>query len=84
MADCLALMTRERTTKVSSSAETAAHETAAESEGTHIILMQDLKYFVDIVQRVHSGGTSFFGLRKRKYSRNQLTRSRFTGQSKVI
>lgn len=41
--------------------------------GTHIILMQDLKYFVDVVEGVHSGGASLFGLRKRKCSSNQLT-----------
>lgn len=41
--------------------------------------MQDLKYFVDVVEGVHSGGTSLFGLRKRKYSRDHLiTRSPFT------
>lgn len=46
--------------------------------------MQDLKYFVDVVKRVHSGETSLFGLRKRKYSRNQLTTtSLFTSQSEV-
>lgn len=28
--------------------------------------MQDLKYFVDIVESVHSGGSSLFGLRNRK------------------
>ena len=36
--------------------------------GTHVVLMQDLKYFVDIVERVHSGGASLFGLGKRIFS----------------
>lgn len=40
--------------------------------GTHVILMQDLQDFIDVVQGVNSGGTSLFGLRKRKCSRDQL------------
>lgn len=40
---------------------------------THIVLLQDLKYFVDVVERVHPGCSSLFGLRKGKYNRYQLT-----------
>lgn len=30
---------------------------------THVVLMKDLQNFVDVVERVHSGGASLFGLR---------------------
>lgn len=54
--------------------QTAADGTiASKTPGTHTILMQDLKYFVDIVESVHSGGASLFGLRKRKHSTHHLT-----------
>lgn len=38
-----------------------------------MILMQHLKHFVDIVEGVHSGGTTLFGLRKGKPIRDQLS-----------
>lgn len=42
-----------------------------ETASTHIILMKDLENFVDVVESVHSGGASLFGLRSRKHSTNQ-------------
>lgn len=45
---------------------------AEKRAGTHVILMQNLQDFIDVVQGVNSGGASLFGLRKRKRSRDQL------------
>ena len=42
------------------------HEKHLKAPPTHIVLMQDLKHSVDIVERVNSGGASLFGLRNRK------------------
>lgn len=40
-------------------------------ESTHIVLMQYLKYSVDIIERMYSGGASLFGLTRTKHSVNK-------------
>lgn len=47
------------------------HHWQQKTASTHIVLVQDLKYFVDVVQRVHSGRASLFGLRSGKHSTYQ-------------
>lgn len=52
---------------------TADVTTGFKRAGTHIILMQNLKDFVDIIESMNSGGASFFGLRKRKWTHKSVT-----------